>query len=144
MAALSAATGSSAAIAPAASASASGTNFTRGLSRTSSSGVLTPCNGASSAYASTNPNSTRKLAAAGAFGSAAAAGAASSGRGEGGEGGEGGRVRPGSAGGFRSEALQLEVRLAEGLQALADQAEAGDEGEGRVEGEGRALGTGAP
>ena len=83
----------------------------RGLSRTSSSGVLTPYN-AQSGFA---PAAGPPLAMGG-VGTAAAGS---------------GRARPPSAGGtrssadgFRSEALQLEVRLAEGLQALDDAEEA--------------------
>jgi hypothetical protein len=103
-----------------------GATYNRGLPRCPSSGVL-----ASGVYSSsgaltsapasaTTPGSAAKRLVPGSLGSAGA-------------GGSGGRVSEGEGaarggGNFRSEALQLEVRLAEGLQALAD-SEAAGEGE---------------
>ena len=92
-----------------------------GLSRCSSTGVLTPYNaqtphqGGSGAGFSGNSSlaASKRLTS----GSSAAPGSTSSGRAS-----ESGRGRGASEAndGFRSEALQLEVRLAEGLQALQD------------------------
>ena len=114
---------------------ASGSFAARGLPRCSAStGVLSTYNGSLPAgeRLAGAPNSavtTKRLAASGALGSAAAIGAAaSSGARAAGEAvsGDGGARVPGN---FKSEALELEVRLAEGLQALADAA-SGDGSEG--------------
>ena len=101
-----------------------------GLSRCSSTGVLTPYNaqtphqGGSGAGFSGNSSlaASKRLTS----GSSAAPGSTSSGRAS-----ESGRGRGASEAndGFRSEALQLEVRLAEGLQALQDaEATEGEDG----------------
>ena len=100
-----------------------------GLARCSSTGVLTPYNaqaphqaGAGASFASNPSLASKRLPSGG----GAAPGSTSSGRAS-----ESGRGRAASdaSDGFRSEALQLEVRLAEGLQALQDaEATEGEDG----------------
>ena len=108
-------------------------NFSRGLPRCSSNAALAPYSqlvgGGAPAAASTV--STKRVAASGALGVANGAGG---GGGSGRAAHAGGAAERGAAdgaggAGFRSEALQLEVRLAEGLQALADSMSAGEASE---------------